>query len=82
MDIQEIKTIVKEIQRLKNIKGEPYKKVKERKLKNMLLEMLPSRETVIDNFVLYKTETYVPYLQIYTWKSWEKSQNYIKNKLS
>ena len=80
MDTDRIKTKVEEIQRLKNTVGEPFKKVKIQKLKDELLEILPPGPTIIEGYVLYKTETFKPYLQIYTEESWEISQAYLKEK--
>ena len=76
MNIDEIKIKVEEIQRLKNIVGEPFKKNKLQRLKNELLKILPSGATIIENYVLYKTDTFKPYLQIYTKESWKTSQEY------
>ena len=80
MDTEQIKIYVEEIQRLKNTVGEPFKKVKLQKLKDELLEILPPGPTIIESYVLYKTETFKPYLQIYTKESWEASQEYFKEK--
>lgn len=79
MDIDQIKIKIEEIQRLKNTVGEPFKKVKLQKLKNELLEILPSGATIIGNYVLYKTTTLNPYLQIYSKEGWEISQKKYKN---
>lgn len=81
MDISQIKTKIEEIQRLKNIIGEPFKKVKLQKLKDELLEILPSGATIIENYVLYKTDTFKPYLQIYSKENWKISQEYYKDQI-
>jgi len=70
----DINVKVKEIQRLKKATGEPFRQVNLKKLKDELLEVLMPGATIIDEYVLYKTDTFKPYLQIYTLKSWEVSQ--------
>ena len=78
MDTDQIKMRIEEILHLKNTVGEPFKKVKLQRLKNELLEILPSGPTILESYVLYKTDTFKPYLQIYTEESWKTSQEYHK----
>jgi len=72
----DINATAKEIQHLKKATGESFRQVNLKKLKKELLEVLMLWATRIDDYVLYKTDTLKPYLQIYTLKSWEISQEY------
>jgi len=69
---------IKEIIRLRQAKGEPFRKVKIKGLKRQLAENLKSDPEFIGDFVLKEGYyEHKPYLQIYTKKTWKKHINWI-----
>lgn len=78
MDKEVKLTKIKEIKRLEEAKGEPYRKVKRKALRKQLLENLEKDPEFVGDYVLTESGTEPSYLQIYTEESWEKAQEYLE----
>lgn len=59
-------------------KKNPFYRFKKKKLRKKLLASMKGNPEFIGNFVLTRSNTPEPYLQIYTKESFEKAQRYLE----
>jgi hypothetical protein len=74
---------LKEIKRLKEVRGEPFKTAKLNFLKNEVLKKVGEEIVKVGSYVLQKgyvnKDTDRPYLQIYSKKTWKIHEDWLKN---
>ena len=77
--------IIKDLERLKLIKGEPFSKIKYKNLKKELLNICGENLKKIENYVLVRSyvnkDISKPYISIYTEDSYNKRMDFLNNKI-